>query len=265
MGDAAVGVQLDRHLGDARVAQARPDDHLGRELHPRAALAERLVVALPEAAQPAVDVVHRRAEPAPHEHREHRVAPPAVQEGHRAGEDRAAAGRQAAPLHERVAGAQLLDELRDLAEVVAVVGVAHDHPAAARRGDAAHERRAVATVLDRDDARTEPLGDLLGAVGAAVVGDDDLAGDAGLGQAAPRLLDAGRERVRLVEAGHHHRQLDLRLVARVGEAVGGLARLGAGVGLGGRQRTGEGGSRHVAIVGVVRAARRRLGRRRPPT
>ena len=52
------------------------------------------------------------------------------------------------------------------------------------------------------DARAQPTRDLLRAVGAAVVGDDDLAVDPVLANRALRLLDADPERVRLVEAGH---------------------------------------------------------------
>ena len=99
---------------------------------------------LGEAAHAAVDVVDRRAEPAARHAREHRVAEPAVQARHRAGQHASAARLQPAALHEVVALAQPLDELRHLAEVVAVVGVAHDHEAPARRCDAAHQRGAVA-------------------------------------------------------------------------------------------------------------------------
>ena len=56
-------------------------------------------------------------------------------------------------------------------EVVAVVGIAHDDEAAARGPDPAVQRVAVALLGDRHDARACPFGDLLRAVGAAVVGD----------------------------------------------------------------------------------------------
>ena len=80
------------------------------------------------------------------------------------------------PCDEVVAVAQLLDELRQLEEVVAVVSVAHDDEAAARGGDAALQRVAVAAARDTSTTRApRRRGDLLRAVGAAVVGDDDLA------------------------------------------------------------------------------------------
>ncbi len=53
------------------------------------------------------------------------------------------------------------DERLELREVVAVVGVAHDHPAAAGGCDPAGQRRAVAALLDRNDTRAELFGDLL--------------------------------------------------------------------------------------------------------
>ncbi len=102
---------------------------------------------------------------------------------------------------------QALDEGLEIGEVVAVVGVAHDHPAAARGGDPACQRRTVAASFDRDDARSELLGDLLRAVGGSVVGHDDLAGDADALERVERLLDADADRARLIQARHDHREL----------------------------------------------------------
>ena len=52
-------------------------------------------------------------------------------------------------MHHVVARAQLGDEPGQLAEVVAVVGVAHEHVRAARRLDAAHQGAAVAALPQR--------------------------------------------------------------------------------------------------------------------
>ena len=129
------------------------------------------------------------------------VAEPAVKGRHRARLDPPAEPRahdEVVPLLER------RDEGRDLAEVVGVVGVAHDDVAPARRRDAAEERGAVAALGDGDDARPGPVGDLLRAVGRAVVGDDRPRPRgprrASASTAAPH---AALERLGLVQAGHH--------------------------------------------------------------
>ena len=135
-----------------------------------------------ESAQAAVEVADRRPEEEPADRGEHRVAEVLVQRRHRAGLDPAA---EPVAHDQVVAGAQPLDELVEVGEVVAVVGVAHDHVGAARRRDAAEERGPVPLVDDVDDARTVGFRDLLRAVGAAVVGDDDLADDAAPVEVAP--------------------------------------------------------------------------------
>ena len=93
-------------------------------------------------------------------------------------------------------------------EIVAVVGVAHDEVLAAGCGDAAHEGVAVAAAGDVDDASAEFASDLLGAVGAAVVADDDFAGDVVFAEDAHGFFDAGADGVRLVEAGHDDGELE---------------------------------------------------------
>src|SRR6185369_15519229 len=156
---------------------------------------------------PAVDVAHRGPEPGPQQPGEDRV-PPAVQGGHGTRQDPPAAALQPAALDQVVALPQLGDELRQLEEVVAVVGVPHHDQAPPRGGDAAHQRVAVAGRVDDHDPGAAPGGDPAGVVGAAVVGDHDLAGDPHLVDRRPGLLDAGAEGLRLVEARHDDRQLD---------------------------------------------------------
>ncbi len=202
---AAVGVQGDGHLADARACEARLDDHLGGELHSGAPLVELLVQRLREAAKAAVDVVDGRAEPAPRDPREHRVAEPAMQARHRAGQHASAARLEAATLHEVVPLAEAFDERRRLAEIVAVVRIPHDDEAPARGFDPAHQRGAVPPAGDLHEPRAFGSRDCGGAVGAAVVSDHDLAGDSRVLDGGQRLPDARRERVRLVEAGHHDR------------------------------------------------------------
>jgi len=118
---------------------------------------------------------------------------------------------------------------------VAVVGVAHDDIAAAGGGDAAAEGAAVALLGHRDDARAEPGGDGLRAVGAAVIGDDDLGresvrfdGAAGLRMHASRVSASLRQGIRIVtstaSAGSTDRGGDVGMVSVIiGVAAGSFA------------------------------------------
>ena len=150
-----------------------------------------------------------------------------MQPWHRAGKDATATRLEPAALDQFVSLAQALDELRQLAEIVAVVRVAHDHEPSVRGVDAAHQCGAVTLVGHRHDPR--PLGarDVHRRVGAAVVGHDNLADDAGRLHGGERLADAGRQCVRLVEAGHDDGQLDVVVrssVRGLDEAVVGAGR-----------------------------------------
>jgi hypothetical protein len=105
-----------------------------------------------------VRVAHRRVEEDTADQCQDGVANPAVGPRHGAGLDSA----HEAVAHDEVAAvAQLFDQRRNRREVVAVVGVAHDHEAAARRVDAADQRAAVALPRDLDHARAQLSGDHL--------------------------------------------------------------------------------------------------------
>jgi hypothetical protein len=154
-GATAIGMKDDRYFGDALSLQRRLDHHLRGELHSRAAQSEALICVLSEAAHATVDVVDVRAKPQARHPREHRVAPPTVEEWHRARLHRSTAALQSATLNEIVALAQFRDEARKLREVVAVVGVAHHDVRPAGRRDPAHERTSVAALRNRHHARAE--------------------------------------------------------------------------------------------------------------
>src|SRR6185437_5183414 len=121
-------------------------------------------------------------------------------------------------LHQVVALAELGEEGRNLAEVVAVIGVAHDDVLAPGGRDAPHQRAPIPFFRDRHDARAEGRRDFLRSVGAAIVGDDHLARDAVLAEGVDRLGHAGCYGVRFIEAGHHHRELDDGRLDRGGES-----------------------------------------------
>ena len=71
------------------------------------------------------------------------------------------------------------DETRDhgnrFAEIVGPIGVAHDDVAAVGSRSATPQCRTIAALVDPYDARAERRGQRLAAVGAAVIGDHDLA------------------------------------------------------------------------------------------
>src|ERR687892_717800 len=78
----AVRTQRGRHFEDVETAQPGFDDHLRRELHPRAAEAQSLDRLLVEAAEPAVHVAHRHTEEHPTDERKNGVAEIAMEPGH---------------------------------------------------------------------------------------------------------------------------------------------------------------------------------------
>ena len=168
-----------------------------------------LIERLREAAHAAVDVVDGRAEPAARNPREHRDCRTSDAARHGAGQHASAARLEPAALHEVVPFAKALDELRQLAEVVAVVRVAHDDEPPARGVDAAHQGGAVAAIGDRNEPR---------AFGPVAIAGESSVLPLSATTTSPairrllhrgqRLPDARRERVRLVEAGHHDREFE---------------------------------------------------------
>jgi hypothetical protein len=148
-----------------------------------------------------VGVAHARAEEEVEGAGQYRVADIAVQPRHRARVDL----REAVADDHVGAVLQRLQKRPDLREVVRVVGVAHEDVAAAGGGEAREVGAAVALAGLANHARTRALGELLRAVGRAVVGDHDLARDPLALHRLERLGDDDRDRVRLVEAWDHDR------------------------------------------------------------
>ena len=172
----------DRELADVELLLRRADDHLGGELHAGRAQVERRQDVAAQAAHAAVRVADARAEEEVQRAAQQRVADVAVDPVHRARLD------VVHPVaHDELgAVAQLLDEARDLVEGVRHVGVEHHDVLAARGGEAREVGRAVAAPRLVDDARAGRRGELGAAVVGAVVGDDDLAVQARLGDRRER-------------------------------------------------------------------------------
>jgi hypothetical protein len=197
---AAVGAEHGRNFFETQPEELGLDDHLGGELHAGGAQVHPAVGFGGKGAHAAVEVADAGAEEESAKEGEGRVADVAILPGHGAGLD---AASEAVAHHEVGAGTQALQKAGDVREVVAAVGIAHEDEAAAGGGDAPAQGVAVALGGDGDDAGSVCLGDGLGTVGAAVVGDDDLRVDLAGRDRGGDLLQAVREGERLVEAGEH--------------------------------------------------------------
>src|SRR5262249_26723333 len=105
--------------------------------------------------------------------REHRIAPPSMQPWHSARPYDTATGRKPAPLDDVESFAEFLDELRNLQEIITVIGIAHDDELSPRGRDATHESTAIPSPSYIDNAGSKLLGDRLTSIGASVIGNDD--------------------------------------------------------------------------------------------
>ena len=200
----AVLGQRGRDLGDPLFGQRRLDHKLAGELHARGLQPEPHDTVPAETAQAAVEVTDLAAEEQPADETEHRVAEVAVQRRHGPRLDaalKAVAHHQVGPVPE------LLHERHQVGEVVTVVRVAHDDAATAGGHNPAHQGVAVALLGDRHHACPGVGGQLLAAVGAAVVRDDHFAADLMLLQESHGLADARRDRLSLIETWHDDGQL----------------------------------------------------------
>ena len=208
---AAVLVQRDGNLLDTETAEGSFDDHLAREFHPGGAEIHFLEGVLRERAEAAVKIMRGAAEEQSADECESGIADPAVFPRHGAGDDFAAACGHAAAHDEIGTGAEFFDERLDLAEIVTAVGVAHDeifspggfHPVA--------QGVAVAFFGNIDNPGTKLAGDVLRAVGAAIVRDENFAIHARCDQSALSRGDAIGKRLGLVEAGHDDRDFGIFL------------------------------------------------------
>jgi len=94
-----------------------------------------------KATQAAVEVANVDAEEKSAQKAQYWIAKIAVQYGHRTGTNTAF---EAVADHELMAFPELVDEVIQCAEVVAIVSITHDHVASLRRLDASSQRRTVA-------------------------------------------------------------------------------------------------------------------------
>src|SRR5262249_36127316 len=125
---AAVRIKDYRDLADLLSVQARLDNHFTGEFHSGTGQPQPFITILTESAQAAVGVADRRVEEQVQDAGEPRIADVAVQPGHGPRPD---APPEAVAHHQVVALPQLLHKRLNGAEIVGIVGVAHDHVLAA--------------------------------------------------------------------------------------------------------------------------------------
>src|SRR4029078_7369330 len=125
-------------------------DHFGCELHTGGAQSERENSLPVEATQAAMEVGYGGAEEQPADEGKNRVTKITVQRRHRAGTDTAL---ETIAHDQRESVPQLFDEPRQPAEIVAVVGVAHDDVFSVRRRDSGAQRRTIAALRRMDHPR----------------------------------------------------------------------------------------------------------------
>src|SRR5258708_37259890 len=109
---------------------------------------------------------------------------------------------------------QLLDEARDVPEIVAVISVPHYHVFAARAGDSSHKSVAISLGSHIYNPCPHSLRNLDRAVGAAIVSHNNFSRYIGPAESALRLPDATLQRLSLVQARHDHRHFDGRRLLR---------------------------------------------------
>src|SRR5215472_10200759 len=172
---AAILRQSRRHFFHPLSRQGGFDNHLARELHARCLQAKLKYAAPVEATQAAMKVADLATEKQPADETQDWVAQVAMQRRHSTTLDAALE----TVTHDQVrAGAQSMEEGQQACEIVAIVSVAHDHVAAARGQDAAHQGASVPAFGHFDHAGASGLGEQLAPVRAAVVGHENLAVDA---------------------------------------------------------------------------------------
>src|SRR5919106_6152982 len=163
-----------RHLGDPHLKHSSLHNHLAGELHPGCSefhFANRLFA---KAAKSTMKITTGTSKKKSPHSAKHGIAEIPVQKRHGTGLDPAletVSHNQVVPL------TQLCHKARNVKEVVAIVGISHDHVPATSRSNATDQRIPVPSRGDLHKPRPLSERNSLRAVGAAVIGNDDLAID----------------------------------------------------------------------------------------
>ena len=110
----------------------------------------------------------------------------------------------------------LLPEHQDLlARNLNLYRVLAHSPRAARSLNTGNQRSAISANRHIHNARAFAAGDLLRAIGRAIVSDDHFAAEPGIADRSKRLADAEGQRLGLIEARHQDGQIELGHVEMV--------------------------------------------------
>ena len=192
----------DGDLRNAEIVHPCLDNHLEGKLHPDTLQLQCSHCFRAETAEAAIEIAtfFARKKQTPNCCQK-RITKISVHRWHRARDDAAA---KAVPHNQIVACAKLFDERRQSRKVVAFVRVSHDDIFAFRCVNTCRERRPVPTSANGYNSSVHALGDVNGAVCAAIIDNNNFARDAMLFQEKLRLFNASRQGATLVEAGHHN-------------------------------------------------------------
>src|ERR1700734_2581534 len=209
---ALVGPKRDRNFSDLR-AQLRSLNHkLRRKLHPRASQIHLVVNRAGESPHAAMAVSDAGMKKEIEQPRKAGIANVFVVPRHRPAFDLAAT---AISHHDVVALPPHFDEARHLAEVIAVVRIAHDDELPASGCNSSPQSRAITTRRHTYDACAKFFGDVGRSVRRTVVRNDNLAAQSSGLKRVERLSDANPNRIGLVKARDHNRHIDGLLRGRL--------------------------------------------------
>src|ERR1700722_1891270 len=150
--------QCRRHLSYSQPSDGRLHHHLRSELHARRLKVKVEHGVAVETPQAAMEVATGGMEKQPADGGQDRIAEVAMEWRHRAGGD---AALETISHDQRVPFAQSGDKVVEPAEVIAVVGIAHDDKTAARGADPAQKGAAISLFGHRNDTCARGCGDLL--------------------------------------------------------------------------------------------------------
>jgi hypothetical protein len=190
---------------DAQAECRGLDDHLGGEFHPQGSQPQPVDRILAKCAKPAMKVAYRALEKQASNSAKHGIAQVAMQGRHRARQDSPA---EPVAHHEVESFAKFGEERVHLGEIVSVVGIAHQNKSPVRRRDASLQGAPIPPRLNWNHSRPEGRGDLLRTIRAPIIGDNHFATDSMALHGVDRLLDANANRRLLVQARHHHGELN---------------------------------------------------------
>lgn len=200
---ALAGVVGNRLFFNLQVLRAGLHNHLAGELHARRRTVHGLPGVAAKHAHPTMRVTDASAVEDVQELRQQWIPDVFVQRRHRPGENLALQSRPHG--HVGVAGANHVQQLGKLLEVVGAVGVAHGDVVAADALEGVQIRVAVALAVGLDDDGTIFRRNLGRAVGRAVR-DDDLAVNLHVFEGGFDPLDTLGDATFFVEGGHHDRE-----------------------------------------------------------